>query len=574
MKKQNSIKTKVAAVLMGMLIPLIILINFYNLYTVHILNIKISESNKNTLTSYCSNIEETLQLLQSRMVSFISLNINFKLLSQKSIDVDVHTQSYEIMQEYNNLIVTSPLICGCFIYSNINNVYREVFRSTFKGVLLKEALRNHFKKLTDNKERLLENEWKPLVLEGHHFLYLLKGYHGTFCIYIIDLDSIDFPQNNAQTDHSSELLLYRNNMLLTDGKIISKNDIHLKGKDTYYFSGTARKYMIIEQPVKYTAVRAAYLVEYKGVWGNLSYLQFLVSFISILSILLIPYSYHKLKQVFFKPMDVLVETMEEIKNGKMEARVNTTYTESEFLEVNNTFNSMIEQIKKLKIDTYENELNLKKTQLQYYQIQIKPHFYINCLKNMYGMIEEGKYEDTKKAIIYLSNHLRYMLKNTSMLVPIETEINYINNYIELQQLSMAYPPECSVNADPECTGTLIPAISILSFVENSVKHAVSADKHLCISIQINFCHTDEGDYLNINISDNGNGFSDEQLKHLNNYLDDRQPEQSIGIYNVIKRYLLYYGEGNVWFAFSNMNGSHIDIFIKKGAGETNEHANS
>jgi Predicted signal transduction protein with a C-terminal ATPase domain len=562
MKRKKSIKTRVAIVLMEMIIPLILFIICFNFYTINILNTRISESNQNTLKSYCNNIEDTLQILQNRMINFISLNTNFIMLSQKSSDINAHTQSYEIMKEYRSLIDTYPLICGCFIYSNSSSVYREVYRGSFTGVNLKDKLREHFLELTKDQEKILEKSWKPLVIDGRHFLYLIKGYRGCFCIYLIDLDSIPFVQNTGKHSTNCEMILYQKDTLLTVSPAMKENQIQLKGTDTYYFTGSPQKYMIIERPLKFTSIRAAYLAEYRGILGNLSYLQSLVFFVSLLSILMIPYGYHKLKHVFFKPMNTLVKTMNEIKEGKLEARVNTDYTEIEFLEVNNTFNSMIEQINTLKIDSYEKELRLKKTQLQYYQIQIKPHFYINCLKSMYGMMEEEKYEDTKKSIILLSNHLRYMLKNTSMIVTIDTELDYIKNYMALWQLSMAYPPECKVDVDPELTKIMIPAVSVLSFVENCIKHAVNINKALCVGIQIHSVQTEEGTYLNIHVSDNGAGFPEEQIKYLNNYLNNQQPDQSIGIYNVIQRYLLYYGEGNVWFAFSNMNGSHIDIYIK------------
>jgi two-component system sensor histidine kinase YesM len=504
------------------------------------------------------------------MINFISFDTNFKLLTRKSSDLNAYTQSYEILSDYKSMMDIYPIVCSCFIYSQSNNLYRQVFQGTFKSVKLKEGLQKYFIDLSKKEKKLIEKTWKPLVIDGRHFVYLLKGYNGTFCIYLIDLDSIDLPQHSKSTTDHGEIIFYQGETLLSDSKTLSDNSIKIKGTDTYYFSGTPKKSMIIEQSLKHTTIRAAYLVEYKGILGNLSVLQFLVSFFSILSILLIPFGYQKLKQVFNKPMDILINTMKEIKSGKLEARVNTAYTEIEFLEVNDTFNSMIEQINRLKIDAYEKELSLKKTQLQYYQIQIKPHFYINCLKNMYGMMEEKKYEDTQKTIIYLSNHLRYMLKNTSMIVPLSTELEYIQNYIALQKLSMAYPPECKINAAPELVAILIPAISILSFVENSIKHAITINNQLCIGIQIHMTQTEDGDYLNIHVSDNGKGFSEEQLKQLNNYLDNQKPEQAIGINNVIQRYLLYFGEENVWFAFSNMNGSHIDIYIRVRRDEMNE----
>lgn len=574
MKNRKSLKSKVTFVLMKMLILLIVFIIGYNFYTLNEANIKVAESNQKTLSSYCSNIETTLQTLLSRMTNFISNNTNFKLMTQKGSEVAAHVQSYEIMQDYNSLMDMYPLLSGCFIFSYPNTIFRSVYGNSI-SLDSKDELLWYFKDATADKKRVLEMVWQPLTLGERHYLYLISGYQNTYCIYVIDLGNLYFVQNNPETGGSGsrELIFYQEETIFTDSAIIRENSVDIRGGNGYYFSGSPQRYMVVEQAIANSKIRAAYLVEYRGVLGNLSYAQLSVFIVSLLTVLLIPYSYQQLKKVFFIPMDILMETMNEIKDGKIEARVDTNYTEVEFLEVINTFNSMIDQINQLKIDAFEQELNLRETQLQYYQIQIKPHFYINCLKSMYGMVVEEKYEDTKSAIIYLSNHLRYMLKNVSMIVSIGTELKYIQNYIALQRLSMAYRPDIKVDADPALMGLMIPAISILSFVENSVKHAVIKDNNLHIGIQINSKLIEEEKYLNIRVTDNGAGFSREQVVYLNNYLENPQTEQSIGIYNVIQRYLLYFGEDNVWFAFSNMGGANIDIFIKMIGGEIYEHSN-
>lgn len=255
--------------------------------------------------------------------------------------------------------------------------------------------------------------------------------------------------------------------------------------------------------------------------------------------------------------------MNKIKSGCLEARVNTNYTTREFYELNNTFNDMVEQIHTLKNEAYEKELNLKKTQLQYYQIQIKPHFYLNCLKNMYAMAEVEKYDDIKKTIIYLSKHLRYMLKDEIMIVSIYTELQYVENYISLQQIGISYSLELHTQLDPDLLDIDIPAISILSFVENSIKFAAGSENGLIITIQVQLLDSIDGKFINIQICDNGQGFSFEQIEQLNHYESVTHNTDSIGINNVIERFLLYFGRENVMFTFSNKNGALIDIYIKK-----------
>lgn len=64
--------------------------------------------------------------------------------------------------------------------------------------------------------------------------------------------------------------------------------------------------------------------------------------------------------------------MHEINNGNMDQRIGPGKYSSEFLEINNTFNGMLDQIQQLKIDVYEQQLERQKIQLQHLQLQINP----------------------------------------------------------------------------------------------------------------------------------------------------------------------------------------------------------
>ena len=75
------------------------------------------------------------------------------------------------------------------------------------------------------------------------------------------------------------------------------------------------------------------------------------------------------------------------------------------------------------------ELSLLKSQLN-------PHFLFNALNNIYSL-EQKKSEQTGVAILKLSDIMRYVLYEASdNYVLLEKEIEYLNNYIELQKLSL------------------------------------------------------------------------------------------------------------------------------------------
>lgn len=54
----------------------------------------------------------------------------------------------------------------------------------------------------------------------------------------------------------------------------------------------------------------------------------------------------------------------------------------ELEQANSQFKNLMRQIKKLKIDIYEKELEKQKTMMNYLQLQIRPHFFLNCLNTI------------------------------------------------------------------------------------------------------------------------------------------------------------------------------------------------
>ena len=75
-----------------------------------------------------------------------------------------------------------------------------------------------------------------------------------------------------------------------------------------------------------------------------------------------------------------------------------------------------------------------KTELMALRSQINPHFLFNSLNSIYSLAMKGS-EKTPKIILLLSDLMRYMLYETNEeLVPLKKEVQYLENYIELQKL--------------------------------------------------------------------------------------------------------------------------------------------
>lgn len=171
--------------------------------------------------------------------------------------------------------------------------------------------------------------------------------------------------------------------------------------------------------------------------------------------------------------------------------------------------NLVSQLQKMRISVYEEELERKKFEITFLQHQIRPHFYLNCLATIDSMAQLGEIEELRKMVLFTSQYIRYLFQVDSHLVRLSYELTHIEAYLDIQNLRMEENFEVEVKAAPEAMEACIPPLFLISFVENSVKHAsVSAGEKLKISIH---CRR-EKERLVIDIADSGQGFPPEFLR--------------------------------------------------------------
>lgn len=144
-----------------------------------------------------------------------------------------------------------------------------------------------------------------------------------------------------------------------------------------------------------------------------------------------------------------------------------------------------------------------KTEVSYLKAQINPHFLFNTLNSLYALSLE-KSDAAPEAILKLSGMMRYVVTESSReRVALENELNYIRNYISLQQLRMDVATNFKLEINGDITGKNISPLILIPFIENAFKYGLNPEKESLIHIEIS-TRADELSMVVINKKANSN----------------------------------------------------------------------
>lgn len=125
------------------------------------------------------------------------------------------------------------------------------------------------------------------------------------------------------------------------------------------------------------------------------------------------------------------------------------------------------------------ELGTSTATLHFLRSQINPHFLFNALNTVYGVaISEGA-DRTSEAVHNLSRMMRFMLhENIQEKIPLSREIEYINNYIDLQRLRTDFIPlvEIEVKIQDDFGSVDISPMLLIPFIDKLLQPFAGANR--------------------------------------------------------------------------------------------------
>ena len=264
-------------------------------------------------------------------------------------------------------------------------------------------------------------------------------------------------------------------------------------------------------------------------------------------------------RIFTKKIEELTRNMDQVNHGSREVTVFSD-SEDEVGILVRSFRRMMDEINRLIDQVYVNKIALKEFELKALQAQINPHFLYNTLSAINWMAIRSNQKEISKVTLALSTFYRTALSKGEDMVTVESCIQNIEAYLEIQLVMHDNGFEVQWETDPSVKNEKVPKLLLQPVVENALEHGLDVkeegEKLLKIFI------LDEGDEFVMAVEDNGPGMDPEKAKNLVTY-----QAKGYGLKNVNDRIRLLYGESYGVGIFSRPGeGTRVEIRLPKEKG--------
>ncbi|WP_424768597.1 sensor histidine kinase [Paenibacillus sp. sgz302251] len=144
----------------------------------------------------------------------------------------------------------------------------------------------------------------------------------------------------------------------------------------------------------------------------------------------------------------------------------------EFGRLGRSFNHMMRKINYLISEVYQKEIAQKESEYKALKAQINPHFLYNTLDTIRWLAMYGETGRIEKVAVSLAQILKASLMNSKDMVPIRTEMEFIDAYLAIQKNRFENRISVSIHMDERIMDLMIPRFVLQPIVENSFIHGL------------------------------------------------------------------------------------------------------
>lgn len=519
---------------------------------------------KNTLQLFNQQTDREFSSMSTYLYGILTNNNDIVVLGENRIDTGYYVSVENIHSALQNALPSFPSLQGMFVYSKPSQAFISYSsQSVINGCdeYLRDLLRSSTGEI--GKDKINLQKWCIQNINGTYYLYRVIRFGSC---YVGSWTSVDNLLSAFHSDDETKTMI-----ISEDGKVEGNNEFSgikldpVETQKSYRMvkDGNGVSYLMISQNLSSSDYYLTTLASGKNLSGQMQFTQYAILVIGVFILLLGLLLTFMMSHYLTRPLNSMLTAIDSLRKGNFNSKIPLdSSTGIEFQQVEASFNDMVDAIRELKINVYEEQLDRKKAELLYLKSQVAPHFLINCLNTIYSLSANSENRGIiQKMTVTLSNHLRYTLSGRTK-VSLAEELQYVENYLDLSNLRfpgcMLYTPDI----DPQTENAAVFPMLILMFAENIVTHELVMGEVLHVSVISRLIAATQR--VHLTITDSGDGFSNNFLEAVKDPGYARRDENGhhIGLKNIIGRLQNLYGdEAEIKFSNEAESGARVDIEI-------------
>lgn len=295
-------------------------------------------------------------------------------------------------------------------------------------------------------------------------------------------------------------------------------------------------------------LKILFLTPYQDIQSQLNHLmRFYLLFVLMIFLVLMAGIY-LISNRFTRPIIRMAKTISTIHDTR-NFSVDTLHfsKDKEIVMLCDSFSQLITHNNQLIRDIQTQTEQQKRSELRALQAQINPHFIFNAMDIVNWMALSKNEDSIAEIVSSIANLMRYSIADPDKLVPVLSELENIQEYINIQQLRHTQKLMLDIDTTEDLNSVYIPKFTLQPLIENSISHGL-VESGQDLHIQVHIYRSSHG--VIIDITDDGVGCDAGELNKFLDHSGDTSLKVSngFGIRNINERIRLNFkGESGLTY---------------------------
>lgn len=346
------------------------------------------------------------------------------------------------------------------------------------------------------------------------------------------ISSMDYLKNGIILTDEKDRLIYEKTVA---NDAVRRQVQEQVGRLSMGESITTGDYLLKTRELPLTGWKVYYYIDRDMISGQVKRILTSTLLMEFLCLMAVFFCISIFSRILSRRILILKAQAEKVSGGDLENPYFTTDTDEVGIVIN-SFATMTTRLNRMINQVYKSELEKKASELKALQAMMNPHFLYNCLSTIkWKALKKGD-DEISGVTGLLAKFYRTALNNGQMITTVESELDNIRAYVEIERITHDNRFEVEYRISKECLDCEMLNFLLQPIVENAIIHGIDykEDEESAGKIIIEFYP--EGDYLYFQIYNNGPRLN---LEELNRIL--HTPGKGYAIYNIQERIDLYYG---------------------------------